>query len=189
MVLSQYPYRDTHPSLFKKAVMIVCNSLFSHSFQERWIRFIQEHNLEDAFSNFFGLLRRQLIINPTANLLSDALQRLPGLHTIPTDAAARACQVGDVERAIEMLDEGRSLLYTNFRYLNESWLQSALACVDRDLANDFASVRSRFQSLHTVETTRRYEFFPSYAKEGNDEYDIIGTSLVIIFTYPRNRNF
>ncbi|KAL0957793.1 hypothetical protein HGRIS_001570 [Hohenbuehelia grisea] len=115
-----------------------------------WAR--QIHNdteLGNAYTTFTEVLSRYLAIGPTMQSQYSALLRQASTLSLPMDAAAHAIETGHMDRAVEFLDAGRSLLWSEMRRFREPLLRSEL--LDDDLAARFKSTRSELQRLSTAE--------------------------------------
>lgn len=106
-------------------------------------------SLGDAYDHLIQCLRHYLIIGPTIKLQYNALVAQANLLSFPMDAASHAIANGDVERAVELLDAGRSLLWSEMRRFREPLLRPEL--VGDDLATKFESVRSELQNISSAE--------------------------------------
>ncbi|KAF9254128.1 hypothetical protein L218DRAFT_1054973, partial [Marasmius fiardii PR-910] len=102
-----------------------------------------------ACEHSIQFLSRFLSIGPTMKLQYKALAKHTQILTLPMDAASFFVQLGNIERAIELLDEGRSLLWTEGQRFRKPLHNTDL--LDSDLAERFESTRTKLQLISTVD--------------------------------------
>ena len=146
-----------------------------------WIQVASElrhGSLGQAYDHFIAFLRRYLTIGPTVKLQYEALLRRPEILSLPMDAAAYAIEGGFTERAVELLDEGRSLLWSEMRRFREPLLLPE--SVGNEVAAKFEAICSELQALSTAEA--RYEsIYEGVAPENAAPSSSLGISSDVLF--------
>ncbi|KAJ3709794.1 CHAT domain-containing protein [Lentinula raphanica] len=120
----------------------------------QWVsyaRALNHDSLSSAYEHVIQFLRRYLTIGPTMKHQYNVLLQRAEILSLPMAAAAHAISKADPEKAIELLDAGRSLLWSEMRRFREPLTQ--LELVDQDLAARFESLRSELQMLSSAEST------------------------------------
>ncbi|EJD07720.1 TPR-like protein [Fomitiporia mediterranea MF3/22] len=121
-----------------------------------WATFAQRHahsTTSRAYKVAFQLLQRVLIISPTLHAQHDFLKRKGpyGNHrAIILDAVAYAVKENKLEEAIEILEQGRGLLWSQMRGFRTPL--DLLAETNRELAESFRDVSCRLEDLATSPT-------------------------------------
>lgn len=121
-----------------------------------WVQAAQLNHhasLEDAYTHSIQFLRYYLTVGATVKHQYDALQRQPELLSLPMDAAAHAIEKGKVEEAVEILDAGRSLLWSEMRRFRDPLDQQSRERMGEKLANDFVHSCYELQKIATAEAS------------------------------------
>ncbi|KAH8105057.1 TPR-like protein [Phellopilus nigrolimitatus] len=100
-----------------------------------------------AYRVALSLLEKFLVITPTVHMQHKILLGKNGYPTLASDAASYAIQVGEVAQAVEMLEQGRALIWSQLRGLRTPMDQ--LAKVDEGLADRFLNTSRELESLTT----------------------------------------
>ncbi|EJD07721.1 TPR-like protein [Fomitiporia mediterranea MF3/22] len=111
------------------------------------------HTVSRAYKMALQLLQRALIISPTLHAQHDFLKRKnPYSHhrTFTRDAVANAVKENNLEEAIEILEQGRGLLWSQMRGFRMPL--DLLAETNRELADRFRNVSNRLEGLVTSST-------------------------------------
>ncbi|KAL0959563.1 hypothetical protein HGRIS_011273 [Hohenbuehelia grisea] len=118
-----------------------------------WLKYARQiHDnaqLTDAYTALIDTLGRYLVVGPTMQHQYNSLLAEADLLSLPMDAAAHSMQVGNVARAVELLDAGRSLLWSEMRRFREPLLRADQ--LDNELATAFESTRSQLRELSMAE--------------------------------------
>ncbi|KAF9254203.1 hypothetical protein L218DRAFT_886780 [Marasmius fiardii PR-910] len=126
----------------------------------QWVNFAFQAQdsamLSEAYNYGIQFLRRYLAIGPTMRLQYDALSRDTEILSLPIDAASHFIQQNNIERAIEVLDEGRSLLWSEGQRFRKPLSYNDQ--LDANLVERFESTRTKLQKISTAEVT-----FKSYS--------------------------
>ncbi|KAH8111460.1 CHAT domain-containing protein [Phellopilus nigrolimitatus] len=100
-----------------------------------------------AYRLALSLLESSLLLNPTVQMQHKILSGSNGYPTLVSDAASYAIENGDVAQAVEMLEQGRALIWSQMRGLRTPI--DRLAEVDKDLADRFLDTSHKLESLAT----------------------------------------
>jgi hypothetical protein len=96
-------------------------------------------------------MQEALLFAPTLQLQHTTLSTSPDvLRSMPLDYASYQLDLGQVEKAIETLERGRALLWSEMRHLRTSTDQ--LLEADPDLGGKFATVSRELEELSPVTT-------------------------------------
>ena len=98
-----------------------------------------------AYDYAMSWMQASLIFAPTLDKQHSRLIETHGLHAIPLDYASYHIRTGHLEQAIEALEQGRGLLWSEMRGLRTSIDQIRLA--DPDLADKFSTVNRELETL------------------------------------------
>ncbi|KAH8105069.1 TPR-like protein [Phellopilus nigrolimitatus] len=100
-----------------------------------------------AYRLALSLLESSLVITPTVQLQHKILSGKNGCPTLASDAASYAIEVGEVAQAVEMLEQGRALIWSQMRGLRTPIEQ--LREVNKGLADRFLTTSRELESLAT----------------------------------------
>jgi len=139
-------------ALFKHAV--------NHSFASakarfqaavRWAREARRRKNQStvqAYAQSLSLLNRCLVLAPTVEAQQNFLA---GTNTVPKalalGAASSAIDAGDLRSAVELLEQGRAVLWSKLRGYRHPLVR--LRAVDEELADQFKALSSRLECLAT----------------------------------------
>ena len=98
-----------------------------------------------AYEHAMSWMQSSLTFAPTLDKQHSRLVVIRGLHTIPLDYTSYHIHSGNLEKAIEALEQGRGLLWSEMRGLRTSIDQLRLA--DSDLAKKFSVVNRKLEAL------------------------------------------
>ncbi|KAF9254227.1 hypothetical protein L218DRAFT_886742 [Marasmius fiardii PR-910] len=119
----------------------------------QWVDFAYQAQdiavLSEAYEHGIQFLRGYLTIGPTMRLQYTALSRNARILSLPIDAVSHFIQQDNVERAIEILDEGRSLLWSEGQRFRKPLLNNDQ--LDTTLVERFESTRTELQQISTAE--------------------------------------
>lgn len=142
----------------------------------QWASKIDHESLSDAYNRFIQFLRRYLTIGPTIKHQFEALVREADMLSFPMDAAAHAIEKGNFERAVELLDAGRSLLWSEMRRFRFREPMMHLDKLDEGLSKRFTLICSELREISTAEAT-----YDALAKDG----DVPDTDSFASISYDR----
>jgi hypothetical protein len=109
-------------------------------------RATQHPSVPTVYETAFSLMQDALLFAPTLQLQHGALFTSSDDHlSMPLDYASYQLDLGKIEKAIETLERGRSLLWSEMRHLRTSTDQ--LLGVDLDLGDKFAAVSRELEEL------------------------------------------
>ncbi|EJC98971.1 uncharacterized protein FOMMEDRAFT_161183 [Fomitiporia mediterranea MF3/22] len=108
------------------------------------------HSTSRAYKMVVSLLQRAIIINPTLHAQHDFLREKLDYGMLTLDAAAFAVQQNRLEEAIEILEQGRCLLWSQMRGFRTPL--DHLADINRELADKFRNVSHQLENLATLHT-------------------------------------
>ncbi|KAF7980733.1 hypothetical protein HWV62_36747 [Athelia sp. TMB] len=114
----------------------------------RLITLLEKHNqslLLNAYDMALGLLQLLLAVYPDVELRRQALGADILSPSLAMSAAAHAIQQNQPEKAIEMLEQGRGMLYSNIRGYREP--VDAVRRVNAALANRFKATSEQLEAL------------------------------------------
>ncbi|EJC97626.1 TPR-like protein [Fomitiporia mediterranea MF3/22] len=118
-----------------------------------WAELAQKHShhtISRAYKEAMLLLQRILIVSPTLDAHHNLLSQKQYHGTLPCNAAAYAVEGNRLEEAIEILEQGRGLLWAQMRGLRTPL--DRLAEADKELADRFREVSRQLESLTTSPT-------------------------------------
>ena len=123
---------------------------FPHRFQyaslcATFARITRHPSTSTAYKNAISSMRKALLFAPTLHLQHVSLARSEYSHKIPLDYASYLVDLGQLDEAIETLEGGRALLWSEMRYLRTS--VDKLLEADPDLGQKFASVNWDLEDL------------------------------------------
>jgi hypothetical protein len=123
-----------------------------------------------AYESAFALMQDSLVYAPTLEIQHS---RLAGMHVfhqrLPLDCVSHRIHGGQIEQAVEALDRGRGLLFSEMRGLRTSLDQ--LCAVNSPLAEKFANIN---RELETLTTTTISPGVSNNGAEGHDKMDPFG---------------
>ena len=108
-------------------------------------RCIRHPSVSTAYETVLSLIQHTLHFSPTLQLQHTILAAYDITHTLPLDYASYQLDHLQVEDAIETLERGRSLLWSEMRHLRAP--VDRLLDVDPDLGRKFASVNRDLEEL------------------------------------------
>ena len=135
-LFSQY-VNDAHvnvPDRFEVACMWAFNA-----------RHIRHPSVSTAYETAVSLMQDNLLFSPTLQLQHVTLATHVGSHDMPLDYASLQFDLGHVEAAIETLERGRTLLWSEMRHFHTSI--DKLLETDPDLGHKFAAVNRELEEL------------------------------------------
>ncbi|EJD06920.1 TPR-like protein, partial [Fomitiporia mediterranea MF3/22] len=108
------------------------------------------HTVSRAYKVAILLLQRALIVSPTLHTQHDFLRGTGSYGQLTSDAVAYAVEEGRLEEAIEMLEQGRGLLWSQMRGFRTPL--DRLAGTNRGLADRCRNVSQQLENLATSTT-------------------------------------
>jgi CHAT domain-containing protein len=110
---------------------------------------ISEHNsLPIAYEHAMSLMQSSLVFAPTLPTQHDRLIEKRDLYEkTPLDFASYQIHVGELEKAIEILEQGRALLWSEMRGFRTS--TDRLRAADLDIAKKFTAINQELETLTT----------------------------------------
>jgi CHAT domain-containing protein len=108
-------------------------------------RYIRHPSVSTAYETALSLLQDALLFSPTLQLQHTTLVTDGITHSLPLDYASYRVDLDQLEEAIEILERGRALLWTEMRHLRAS--TDRLLEVDPDLGHKFAAVNRDLEEL------------------------------------------
>ncbi|EJD06607.1 TPR-like protein [Fomitiporia mediterranea MF3/22] len=117
---------------------------------QRWASLARLHNHDSAsqaYRTFISILQHALTIHPTLREQHDFLTGENVYGMLTSDAASYAIEKNELEQAVEILERGRSLLWSQLRGLRTPLDQ--LAETNEELAVSFRDVNRRLENLAT----------------------------------------
>jgi CHAT domain-containing protein/tetratricopeptide (TPR) repeat protein len=135
-------------------------------------RYSRHPSVVDAYESAFSLMQDTLIYAPTLetqhfHLVGMVVSR----EKLPLDCASHQIDRGQVEQAVETLERGRGLLFSEMRGLRTPLDQ--LRAVDTPLAENFANINRELETLTTTTVSPGVSLNDGGA-EGHDEMDPFG---------------
>jgi CHAT domain-containing protein len=125
-----------------------------------------------AYESAFTLMQDTLIYAPTLEMQHFRLVEMDVRYKkLPLDCASHHIHRGQIEQAVETLERGRGLLFSEMRGLRTSLDQ--LRAVDTLLAEKFANINRELETLTTTSVSPGRPLDGSGA-EGHDEMDLFG---------------
>jgi CHAT domain-containing protein len=105
----------------------------------------QHPSVSTAYETFMSLMQDTLLFAPTLQLQHFTLAAHKATHRMPLDYASYQVDLQQLEEAIETLERGRALLWSEMRHLRTSIEQ--LLELDPDLGHKFAAVNRDLEEL------------------------------------------
>ncbi|KAI0252357.1 CHAT domain-containing protein [Lactifluus subvellereus] len=124
-----------------------------------------------AYRKALSLLQRAIDLGPTVQTRHEYISGRDTvvLRSLPMDAASYAMESRAYEEAIEMLEQGRALLWSGMRSLRTPL--EHLRKVDKSLADEFTEIS---QALEAIITTAHVRDFVQTPAQTDDDGDAIG---------------
>ncbi|KAI0252005.1 CHAT domain-containing protein [Lactifluus subvellereus] len=121
-----------------------------------------------AYRKALSLLQRAIDLGPTVQTRHEYIsgRDIEHLRTLPMDAASYAIESRAYEEAIEMLEQGRALLWSGMRSLRTPL--EHLHEVDRSLADEFTEISQALEAIITTTHVRDFVQTPA----GTDDDDV-----------------
>ncbi|KAH8111128.1 TPR-like protein [Phellopilus nigrolimitatus] len=129
---------------------VFSNTLMRLSVAVRWAALArsQRHvSTVKAYRLALSLLESWLVKSPTVQMQHKILSGKNGYPTLASDAASYAIEIGDVAQAVEMLEQGRALIWSQLRGFRTPIEQ--LREVNKGLADRFLTTSRELESLAT----------------------------------------
>ncbi|EJD03367.1 TPR-like protein [Fomitiporia mediterranea MF3/22] len=117
---------------------------------QRWAEVARLHNHDTAFAAYkatISLLQHALIITPTLREQHDFLIGKNDRRVLTLEAASYAIEKNQLKQAVEILEQGRGLLWSQLRGFRTPL--DRLAEKNRELADRFRDVSRRLENLAT----------------------------------------
>jgi CHAT domain-containing protein len=132
-----------------------------------------------AYRKALSLLQRAIDLGPTVQTRHEYIsgRDIDHLRSLPMDAASYAIESHTYEEAVEMLEQGRALLWSGMRSLRTPL--DHLREVDRSLADEFIEISQGLEAIIT--TTHIRDFVQTPAGTDND-----GVAIAINDTFARD---
>jgi len=122
---------------------------FKISYQ--WVLFARasrHQSMPTAYDSAISLMQESLVFAPTLEIQHFRLAAMHDDHKrLPLDCAAHQIQIGQLKQAIETLEQGRGLLWSEMRGLRTSI--DGLGLIDMQLADKFATLNRDLEALTT----------------------------------------
>jgi CHAT domain-containing protein len=135
-------------------------------------RVFRHPSVTAAFDSALSLMQDSLVYAPT---LETQHFRLIGMNVrhekLPLDCASHQIHMGQIEQAVETLERGRGLLFSEMRGLRTSLDQ--LRAVDTPLAEKFSNINQELETLTTTTVSSGVSLNDSRAG-GHDKMDPFG---------------
>lgn len=116
-------------------------------------RALDHSSVLEAYEMALSLLQRTLTLSPTLQRQHDLLIGGSSYPTLASDAASFAAEKGYMEKAVEMLEQGRGLLWSQMRGFRTSF--DNLAKVDPSLADRLKDITRQLDALSTSSDIQR----------------------------------
>ncbi|KAL0955782.1 hypothetical protein HGRIS_001996 [Hohenbuehelia grisea] len=114
-----------------------------------WVQMAPDNTQQhEAYSTFIDILRRYIAIGPTVEQQYTSLAHQASFLSLPLNVAARATAAQNVERAVEWLDAGRSLLLADSRRVNQPFPPPERP--PDDLTEKFIDICTKLQNVASV---------------------------------------
>ncbi|EJC97613.1 uncharacterized protein FOMMEDRAFT_40844, partial [Fomitiporia mediterranea MF3/22] len=116
----------------------------------RWAILARSHNHHTAFTAYkttISILQHALTIDPTLSAQHDFLLRNSDHRVLTLDAASYAVEKNQLQQAVEILEQGRGLLWSQLRGLRSPLDQ--LVETNEELVDRFRNVSRRLEKLAT----------------------------------------
>ncbi|KAI0246757.1 CHAT domain-containing protein [Lactifluus subvellereus] len=133
-------------------------------------RFTQHSSALTAYRKALSLLQRAIDLGPTVQTRHEYIsgRDVDPLRSLPMEAASYAIESRAYEEAIEMLEQGRALLWSGMRSLRTPL--DHLHEVDKSLADEFTEISQALET--TITTTHVRDFVQTPAGTDDDSVAI-----------------
>ena len=108
-------------------------------------RYYRHSTISKAYEDALLLMQDTLLFSPTLQLQHSTLASLASTHSLPLDYASYQLELYQLGKAIETLERGRALLWSEMRHLRASINQ--LLEADPDLGHKFAAVNRDLEEV------------------------------------------
>ena len=108
-------------------------------------RDIRHPSISTAYETAMSLMQDTLLFAPTLHLQHTTLASRVDYHEMPLDYASHLVDLGQLEKAVETLERGRALLWSEMRHLRASI--NKLHQADPELGHKFAVVNRDLEEL------------------------------------------
>ena len=146
--------------------------LHRFKFSCEWARVARIHShpcTSTAYDHALSLMRDSLSFAPTVEIQHSQLVATRGHYeTLPLDCASYQVRTGQLKRAIETLERGRALIWSEMRGLRSSIDQ--LRASDPDLADKLAAINHDLEVLTLTLSQNNYGEGGEEGHEGTDPY-------------------
>jgi len=141
----------------------------------KWARHFRHPSTSTAYESAISLMKDSLAFGPTLEIQHHRLVlRRVDYETLPLDHASHQIHIGQLEQAVETLERGRGLLWSEMRGLRMSIHQ--LGLVNLPLAKRFAAINN---DLETLTTSSSAGIWPNEGQGDSDELmDPIGRLVI-----------
>ncbi|EJC97795.1 TPR-like protein [Fomitiporia mediterranea MF3/22] len=126
------------------------------------------HTTSRAYKVAMLLLQRSLVVSPTLHTQHDFLTGKGDYRTLTLEAVAYAIHRNRLEEAIELLEQGRGILWSQMRGLRTPL--DRLVETNRELADKFRNVSRQLEKLAT--STSALQSDPSLGRDGSSTLDV-----------------
>ena len=114
----------------------------------KWARYYRHPSTSTAYESAISLIKNSLAFSPTLEIQHDRLVSSRGdYETLPLNYASHQIHIGQLEQAVETLEQGRGLLWSEMRGLRMSIHQ--LRLVNLPLAKRFSAINNDLEALTT----------------------------------------
>ncbi|EJC97821.1 uncharacterized protein FOMMEDRAFT_162156 [Fomitiporia mediterranea MF3/22] len=175
-----------HAHDFEECVRLLEQStghLFSSSLDRlkaarRWTVFarIYRHNTTlRAYHEVMSLLQRALTISPTLYAQHDFLVRNREYGALAVEAASHAIEEGELDQAVELLEQGRALLWAQMRGFRTPL--DRLVEMNKELADRFQNVSRQLEDLATSSEKQVFKSSPALVHDIRDKTELLDEML------------
>ena len=143
----QHHEEDLH-ELMQLFPTVAAYTSHEHPISFRWASIARRFghpSASTAYEHAMSWVQSSLTYAPTLDKQHSRLVGVHGLHTIPLDYTSYHIHTGNLGKAIETLEQGRGLLWSQIRGLRTSIDQLRLA--DSDLTKKFSVVNRKLEAL------------------------------------------
>ncbi|KAH8111135.1 TPR-like protein [Phellopilus nigrolimitatus] len=129
---------------------VFSNTLMRLSVVVRWAALARSQRRAStvkAYRLALSLLESWLVKSPTVQMQHKILSGKNGYQTLASDAASYAIEIGDVAQAVEMIEQGRALIWSQLRGFRTPIEQ--LREINKGLADRFLTTSRELESLAT----------------------------------------
>ena len=137
-----------------------------------WARLARSYSdpcTSTAYHYALSLMRDSLTFTPTVEIQHSRLVSMrDNYENLPLDRASYQVHTGDLKSAVETLEQGRALIWSEMRGLRSSIDQ--LRASDPDLADKFAAINQGLENLTLISAQNNYGDGEEEVLEGMDPY-------------------